>query len=102
MRRKGLIIILFVLLAGLSVLILFIQKGKRNIISDPYDVVPSDACFLVESIDLPGFFNSITEGNGLFTEMNSVKELTRLTDEIKYLSEFISRTEFSRVFENAR
>jgi len=43
--------------------------------ADPYNAIPVDACFALESPDIPGFLNSLSVKSGIFRELLSVKEL---------------------------
>jgi len=98
--KKGFIILLFFLIAGLAILIYFIQTGSRNIFTDPYKAVPTDACIIIESNDLPELMNTITEGNGLFREMTSVKEMDQFSKKLKFLTGLLNRNECKKLFGN--
>jgi hypothetical protein len=97
-RKKGFIILLFILISGLAVLFYFIQSGRRNISSDPYKVVPVNACFIIESSDLPELMNTFTQGNGLFRELISVNEMDRFSRKLKYLNDLLNRKECKKLF----
>ena len=100
MEKKGSIILLIILISGLGILIYFIQKGNRNVFSDPYKVIPTDACFIIESNDLPELLNTFTQGNGLFKEMTSVKELDQFCRKLRYLTDLLNNKECKRLFGN--
>lgn len=98
MRKKGFIILLFVLISGLAVLFYFIQSGRRNISSDPYKAVPVDACFIIESSDLPELMNTFSQGNGLFRELISINEMGRFSRNLKYLNDLLNRKECKKLY----
>jgi hypothetical protein len=98
--RKWIAVILFVLVTGLAVLIYFIQKGSKSILSDPYDAIPKDASLIIESVNLPELFNVFTSGNGLFREISSIKELAQFNTKIKILTDLINRKDCRTLFEN--
>jgi hypothetical protein len=97
--KKGSVILLFVLVAGLAILIYFIQRGTRNIITDPYSIIPGNAALIVESADLPGLLGSITEENDIFPELSSVSDAGRITKKIVFLRDFIDRKQMAIFFE---
>jgi hypothetical protein len=97
--RRGTIIILIILITGIAALLIFFQQGRRNIFTDPYNAVPTDACFILESTDLPSFLNNITRESPLFKELNNVKELSAFNARLKYFSGLINRREYDILFE---
>lgn len=100
MEKKGSIILLFILISGLAILIYFIQRGSRNIFSDPYKAIPTDACLILESDDLPELLNTFTQGNSLFREMTSVKEMDQLCKKLRYLTDLLNSKECKKLFGN--
>jgi hypothetical protein len=97
--KRSSIIILLILVSTVVALIIFFQQGKKNILADPYKSIPTDACFILESVNLPLFLNDLTEGNGLFKELSNVKEFNAFNNRLKFLSGLINRKEYSRLFE---
>jgi hypothetical protein len=100
MRKKGPIILLFFLISGLTIMIYFIRNGSSNIFSDPYKAIPTDACFILESGDLPELLNTFTQGNGLFREMTSLKEMDQFCKKLKYLTTLLNTSECKKLFGN--
>jgi hypothetical protein len=100
MGKRGIAVLLFVLISGLGVLIYFIQKGNESVYSDPYMAVPADASLIIESVNLPELMNEFAGGNGLFKELASVKELGDFYKKVKYLTDLFNRKECGRLFEN--
>jgi len=97
--RRGSIIILLILILGIAVLLFFFQQGRKNILSDPYKAIPVDACFVLESVDLPALLNRLTEERNLFKELFNVREFNRINLRMKFLSRLINRKEYNRLFE---
>lgn len=99
--KKGPIILLLILISGIIVLICIIQRGSRNIYSDPYKAIPSNASLIIESVDLPELLNTLTDGNGLFREMTSVEEMGRFRKKLKYFTDLITQKEYKKLFGNS-
>jgi hypothetical protein len=97
--KKGSVILLFVLIGSLATLLWFIQRGSRNIITDPYTVIPGNAAFIIESVDLPGLLGSVTEENDIFRELSDIAEARIFTKKIVFLRDFINRKELAALFE---
>jgi len=99
-RKKGTIIILLLLISGIAVLLFFFQHGRKNILTDPYKAIPTDACFIIESIDLPAFLNNLAEESSLFKELSNMNGFSGFNHSLKYLSGLINRKEYSSLFES--
>jgi WD40 repeat protein len=97
--KKASVLLLFVLISGLVSLIWFIQRGTRNIITDPYSVIPGNAALIIESVDLPGLLGSITEENEIFPELASIREAGNFTKKIVFLRDFIESKPMAVFFE---
>ena len=80
-------------------MLFFFQQGKRNLLADPYKAIPADACFILESDDLPVFLNNLTEESNLFKELSNINELRSFYSRLKFLSELINRKEYVNLFE---
>jgi hypothetical protein len=99
--RRGSIIILLILISGIAALLLLFHQGRKNILTDPYKSIPVDACFILESVDLPSFLNSLTEESSLFKELSNVNELSLFNHKLKFLSGLINRKEYNMLFERS-
>jgi hypothetical protein len=97
--RKSFIILIFILVSGLAALVWSIQKGSRNIITDPYSIIPGNAALIIESVDLPGLLGRITEENDIFPELVTVTETGIFTKKVLYLRDFLNRKEIAPFFE---
>jgi hypothetical protein len=100
MGKKGIAVLLFILISGLGILIYYIKKGNESVYSDPYMAVPDDASLIIESVNLPELMNEFAGGNGLFKELASVKELGDFFTKVKYLANLFNRKECGKLFEN--
>jgi hypothetical protein len=97
--KKGLILFLLLLVAGLLALVLSIWNSRRNSSADPFNAIPERSYLVIESSDLPGLLNSFTEGNGFFAELGKIQELERFTGSVLFLRDFINRPELTALFE---
>jgi hypothetical protein len=88
-----------ILISGVAAMLFFFQQGKRNLLADPYKAIPGDACFILESDDLPVFLNNLTEESNLFKELSNINELRSFYSRLKFLSELINRKEYVNLFE---
>jgi hypothetical protein len=94
--------VLIVLLSGVAALIWFVQKNGKSISTDPFSVIPVDACFVIESVDLPDFLNSMTEGNRLFNILEKVKGTGPFCEKTKDLRNFVNNKGIREIFEKNR
>ena len=69
MGKRLAILSIVVLLAGVALLAYFLYQGRKDLFTDPYKVIGSDACIVIETIDLRNLINSVTTGKGLFAEI---------------------------------
>ncbi len=76
----------------------FMRKSPAAGFGDPYRPVPPDACFLLESPDLPGLLNKLSGRSGLFREMEEVKELREFHSAFTFLDTLLSMKEVKRLF----
>lgn len=76
------------------------SRNTRNLASDPYGHIPDDLLFFLESENLPGFLNSITDNNGLFAELEKINDFEKHCARIKFLRDFANRNDISGFFEN--
>jgi hypothetical protein len=99
--KRGSIIIVLLLISGIVTLLFFFKQGRKNILADPYKALPADACFILESVDLPALLNNLTEESGIFKELSNVNELDEFNRRLKFLSGLLNRNEYSRLFERS-
>ena len=99
MIRKGSVVLLVILFIGLSILVFSIARGGMNIFTDLYKAIPTDAIFISETSDLPELLNELIEGNGLFSEFASFKELEKTCNSISLLRDYLNKEEIRSVFD---
>lgn len=87
-----------ILVLGLLVLGYFLNQNRRVVFTDPYKTVGEDAVFIIETSDLQGFINSITNVSGLQGELMKMKELQPLAARLKYLSDQLGSEEIKRIY----
>jgi hypothetical protein len=92
------VILVILLIAGLAIMIFFLQQGRKNLFTDPYKPIPADACVVIETVDLKSFMNSLTTGRGLFGEAGKVRELGTFNQQLKYLTDLLNKDSFKRIF----
>ncbi|MBN1107678.1 MAG: hypothetical protein JXR66_05750 [Bacteroidales bacterium] len=97
MKRKTIVITVLLLAFGLAVTGYYLQKGKNRLLSDPYEAVSPETVFLIETIDLQSFFNSITTENGLFGEAARIKELALLTTKIRFIADQLNGPLYKKI-----
>ncbi|HEX2970574.1 MAG TPA: hypothetical protein VHO46_15860 [Bacteroidales bacterium] len=100
-KRTVLLFSVLVLLA-LAILVLFSGKGRKNIFADPYSSVTKDASFIIETVDLLSFFNSLTTGTGLFGEVSRIEEFSDFNTRLKYITDKVNEPEFRDFFSGGR
>lgn len=98
MGKRIAIILVIVLVSALAILGYFLQQGRKSLFTDPYKVIPTDACIVIETVDIKSFMNSLTTGRGLFGELGKVSELARFNRELKYLADLLNKPNFTRLF----
>jgi hypothetical protein len=98
MGKKIAIILVIILISGLAIMGYFLQQGRKHLFTDPYKTISTDACIVIETVDLKSFMNSLTTGRGLFGELGKVRELGRFNQELKYLADQVNKENFKKVF----
>lgn len=67
MRKTTIIIITVLFAAALLVAAYFIRKEKLIVVIDPWEAVPADAFFIVETVDFPELLTAITDPAGIMS-----------------------------------
>lgn len=98
MGKRIAIILVILLVAGLAIMGYFLQQGRQKLFTDPYKTIPSNACVVIETVDLKSFLNSLTTGRGLFGEIGKVKQFDRFNQQIKYLADQLNKENFKKLF----
>jgi hypothetical protein len=96
-KRIAIFLVIF-LISALTILGYFLRLGRKNLFTDPYKAISTDACVVIETIDIRSFLNSLTTGKGLFGELGKVKELSSFNQELKYLADLLNKQNFKKLF----
>lgn len=99
---RRIVILTIVLLAGLVTLFVYIYKGHRNMLADPFEVVPAGAPFLIETGSLPALFNAVAENNQLFRELVKTGGMEKFTAGFNAVRAFLNRPEVTGTIENRK
>ncbi len=91
MGRRSVIILSATLILALSVILYFTGKSGISISKNPYSAISGKACFVIETVDLLSFLNSLTAGNGLFGELGKIKDLTVFNGKLKYITDNLNK-----------
>jgi len=75
----------------------FLQQDRRTLLTDPYMAVSPEACFVIETVDLQSFINSLITGQGLFGEIGKVKEFDSFNRKMKFLADQMNKTGFKKI-----
>jgi hypothetical protein len=92
------VISVILLVAGLAIMIFFLQQGRKTLFTDPYKTIPPDACIVIETVDIKSFMNSLTTGRGLFGEIGKIRELGTFNQQLKYLTDLLNKDSFKKIF----
>ena len=98
MGKKISIILATLLISGLAIMGYFLQQGRKKLFTDPYRLIPSDACVVIETVDLKSLLNSLTTGRGLFGEVAKIREIDRFNQHLKYLADLLNKESFKKLF----
>ncbi|HPY67402.1 MAG TPA: hypothetical protein PLP03_04470 [Bacteroidales bacterium] len=97
MGKRFSFLLVLLLVAGLATMVYFLIQGRKDLLSDPYKAVPSDACFIIETVDLQSFINSVTSGSGILGEMGKIKDLDRFNSKVKILADQVNNTGYQKI-----
>lgn len=96
MKRTA-ILILIILIAGLILLGYYLYQGGKTLLADPYMVVSTDACLVIETTDIQSFFNSLTSGKGIFGEIEKIEEFRDFNAKLKFVSDELNKPAFAKI-----
>lgn len=86
MNKKIAISILVVLAGGLITLGYFLHRNRIDMKTDPYSVIATDACLVVETADFGNFVSLITGERGLTGELQKVREFDEVFLKLNYIA----------------
>jgi hypothetical protein len=90
---------LVVLVAGVVLLGYILHQGRKDLFTDPYKVIGTDACIVIETIDLRNLINSVTTGKGLFAEIENLKEFEHFKIKLNYLADQINKPGYKKILQ---
>lgn len=102
MGKRFTIILLTFLVSALVIMGYYFRQSRKIIFTDPYKVISTDACVVIETVDLQSFMNSLTTGKGLFGELGKIKELSIFNQKLKYLTDQLNKVGFKKVLNEGR
>ncbi len=94
-KRIGIILVI-ILIAGLAVVGYFLYQGRKSFFTDPYKAVAPSASFVIETIDLQSFINSLTTGKGLFGEIDEINEFSSFSSKLKFLAGQVNNSSYKK------
>ncbi|MDP4222412.1 MAG: hypothetical protein Q8868_03775 [Bacteroidota bacterium] len=97
MGKRIAIVLVVLLIAGVAVLGYFLHQGREGLSADPFKVIQPDACIIVETTDLQSLLNSVTSGQGLFSEIEKIKEFTGFSTRLKFLADQVNNPAFKKL-----
>jgi hypothetical protein len=99
MSRNLSIFSLVILLSAITLVGYFFHRNRKNIFTDPYKAVGSDACLVIETIDLRNLVNTVISGKGLFSETGNIKELGRFNEKLRFIADQINKPDFKKILQ---
>jgi hypothetical protein len=90
---------LVILVSAVALVGYFLHQSRKNLFTDPYKVIGSDACIVIETIDFRNFINSVSTGKGFFSEIGNIKELNTFNTKLKFLADQINKPGFKKILQ---
>ncbi len=102
MGKKINIILVIILIVVLALLGYFLYQGRKSFFTDPYKAIAPSASFVIETIDLQSFINSLTTGKGFFGELNEVNEFSSFTTKMRFLADQVNKSSYKKLMTGNR
>lgn len=87
------------MVAGVALFGYLFHQSRKNLFTDPYKVIGSDACIVIETIDLRNLINSVTTGKGLFSEIVNMKEFKNFNTKLNFFADQINKPGYKRILQ---
>jgi hypothetical protein len=100
-KRTG-IILVGILAAALAVAAWFIRKEKQVVVIDPWEAVPSDAFFIVETDDFPELLTRVTDPAGILSGLSGMKWASSLVQSASAVDSVTGGREVRELISNRR
>ncbi len=97
MGKRISILLLILLAAGVAVLGYFLHQGRKGLSADPFKAIQPDACIIIETTDIQSLLNSVTSGQGLFSEIEKISEFSAFFTKLKFLADRINNPAFNKI-----
>jgi len=97
-RRKAIVSVL-VLFTGVILLGYFLNRNRKDMITDPYRIIGTDAAIVIETYDLGNLVNSMTTGKGLAGELKNVKQLEGFSSCLHFLADQVNRPGYKKIMQ---
>jgi hypothetical protein len=101
-RKKTAIITVVVLAAALAVAAWFIRKEKQVVVIDPWEAVPADAFFIVETDDFPELLTRVTDPSGILSGLSGMKWASSLVQSASVVDSVTGGREVRELISNRR
>ncbi len=97
MGKRLAIIILIILFSATGILGYLFFKSRQTLLTDPYNAVVPNTCFIIETADLKSLINSLTSGQGLFGELAGVRDLKSFNTRLKFFADQLNKAAYSEI-----
>jgi hypothetical protein len=101
-RRKTGIILVGVLAVAIAVAAYFIRKEKQVVVIDPWEAVPADAFFIVETRDFPELLTRITDPAGLLPGLSAMQWASSLVNAASVIDSVTGGRDLRELISNNR
>jgi len=101
-RKRTGIILVGIFAAALAVAAYFIRREKQVVVIDPWEAVPADAFFIVETNDFPELLTRITDPAGILSGLPGMKWASSLVESASALDSVTGSTEVRELISNRR
>ncbi len=96
--RKAIVSVL-ILFTGVILLGYFLSRNRKDMITDPYSVIGTDAAIVIETFDLRSLINTLTTENGLPGELKKVKQLERFSTSLQFIADQINKPGYKKIMQ---
>ncbi len=102
MRKRSGIILVGLLTVGLIVSALFIRREKLAVVIDPWEAVPADAFFIVETEDFPELLTRVADPAGLLSGLSAMEWAASLVGTVSAIDSITGGREVRELISNRR
>lgn len=102
MRRKTAYIVAGLFALALAVAAFFIRKDKQVVVVDPWEAIPSDAFFIIETPDFPEILTKATDPAGLLARLSGMKWAASLADAASFTDSLTGSREVRELISNRK